>query len=160
MSLRRKKCRCCHELFPPYPQTYRQQITCEKPECRAWRKRRKWERWSERNPLYGASRRAKQKRWRQKHGAAYMRRYRKEHAAYVKRNRRWQRARDAKRRNLVKPTAWSAVCREKRRQNHALRLLVKPTEWPELLFHELDGVWAQLGGISNLVKPTAIDPSP
>lgn len=160
MSRRRKKCRSCRELFQPKPQTYRHQITCEKPECRAWRIRRKWRNWSERNPLYGVSRRGKQKRWRRECGAEYMRRYRKEHVAYVNRNRRLQGARDAKRRNLVKPTAWSAVCLEKRKRNRTLRFLVKPTEWPDLLFHELDGLWAQLGGISNLVKPTDLEQSP
>ncbi len=157
MSRRRKKCRCCHELFQPHPQTYRQQITCLKKACRARRRREKWRRWREKNPLYSQSRRGKQKRWRQERGAAYMRRYRKEHVAYETENRRRQQERDRKRRNLVKPTEWGVICREKARQNRSLRLLVKPTEWVELLFHELDDIWGHLDRFSILVKPTDID---
>ena len=156
MGRRRKKCRCCRELFPPHPQTYRQQITCDKAACRRWRIRRKWRRWSRRNPLYGESRRAKLKGWREAHGAAYMRRYRRERPAYAERNRRLQRQRDLAKRNLVKPTEWSRLCREKSKRIRALRRLVKPTEWPEVLGQEIDGIWRFLGARKNLVKPTAM----
>lgn len=156
MSQRRKKCRSCGELFRPHPQTYRQQITCSKKSCCAWRRRRKWRLWAQKDPVYADSRRSKLRRWRVERGAAYMRDYRRSHGAYVERNRRLQRERDRKRRFLVKPTAWESLCREKRRRNRVLRRLVKPTEWPTVLWRELDGIWGSLSRVSILVKPTGM----
>jgi hypothetical protein len=157
MSRRRKKCRCCHELFQPHAQSYRQQITCDKAACRAWRRRWKWRRWAAKNPLYGMSRLGKQKAWREKNGAAYMRGYRQTHAGYVAGNRRLQRQRDRERRHLVKPTEWGLICREKSTRIRRLHMLVKPTEWPAVLRQEIDGIWRVLSRSWMLVKPTDMD---
>lgn len=152
MSRRRKKCRCCRELFQPHPQTYRQQITCDKPECRAWRRQQALEEWRAKNPVYEESRREKILQWQKEHGAAYMREYREDHPAYVEENRRRQAERDQKNGNLVKRNEWSRVCIEKRRRNRLLRDLVKRNEWPGVLWREIGGVWKELGRSTILVK--------
>lgn len=152
MSRRRKKCRCCREPFDPHPQTYRQQITCDKPACRSWRLRRAQKNWRGDNPLYEDSRIGKRKRWREKNGAAYMREYRGSHEAYVERNRQKQRDRDRQKGNLVKQNEWSQVCIENAARIRRLRFLVKQNEWMGVMWREIDGIWWKLSRFSNLVK--------
>lgn len=154
MIRRRKKCRFCRELFHPHPQTYRQQITCEKAACRSWRRRQAQAEWRVKNPLYDQSRRGKVRRWQEERGAAYMRGYRANHPAYVAENRRRQRDRDLGRGVLVKQNEWRRLCLEKRRRNRLLRGLVKRDEWPSVLWQELDGIWGSLSRARILVKPT------
>lgn len=137
MSRRRKKCRCCGELFQSHPQTYRQQITCSKPSCRAWRRRRAQKKWWAREPLYNDSRSAKLRNWRQTH-AGYWRHWRDKHPGYVKRNRQFQRRRDVlKGGNLAKQNEWSRVWREKTMQKARLHDLAKQNEWRRFI----DGIW-------------------
>lgn len=133
MSRRRKKCRCCHELFHPHPQTYRQQITCRKPACRAWRRRRAQANWRAQEPLYDEKRHGKLRAWREAHGD-YWRRWRAKHPAYERRNRRLQKRRDARKRGiLAKRDEWSAIWHEKTLQKARLERLAKQNEWPRFI---------------------------
>src|SRR3989338_2742793 len=155
--MRRKLCRSCKELYLPEPQTYRQQKTCNKRSCRDWRIREKWRRWILKNPLYGQSRKVKQKQWRDGH-VGYWKRWRKMHSEYVNRNRKEQKRRDAKKRGfLAKPTEWRQVYIEKLDRIRSLRFLAKPTECEEVLFYQIEGLCCYLKQELLLAKPTDID---
>lgn len=155
--MRRKKCRCCGELYEPYVPTYRRQKVCSKVACREWWAREKWRRWSQKDPLYGAGRKVKQKQWRKKH-REYWRRWRQSHPGYVKRNCKLQKARDAKKRGfLAKPTDWKRISLEKLRGIGGLRNLAKPTDWSEKMGLRIDGILKYLKGEVLLAKPTVID---
>ena len=158
--MRRKKCRCCHTLYLPYPQTYRQQITCNKKSCRAWRNREKWKNFIRKDPLYGQSQKVKQKQWRQSH-PHYWKAWRKNHAAYVARNRRLQKVRDARKLGfLAKLTEWRAFWLqnlEKLREIKNLQNLAKATEWEGVLGQQIDGVLDYLRAQVLLAKATATD---
>lgn len=155
---RRKKCRCCQQWYPPHPQTYRQQKTCERPACRAQRRRQAWHAWSLKNPLSPASRHQKVAHWRAPHGAASMRRYRQTHPAYVRRNRALQHRRDTRRRLLVKPTVWNSLHREKLTRIRTLRSLVTPNECTVVLAQQIDGLCRYLAWAVPLVTPNAMAP--
>ena len=151
MSRRRKKCRCCRELYHPHPQTYRQQITCDKPACRAWRRRQAQSEWRSKNPLYDDHRRPKLETWRRTH-RSYWRKWRAAHPAAVTRNRRLQKRRDAlKRANLAKQNEWIRVWREETMQKARLRDLAKQNEWKRFV----DGIFRKM----NLAKRNAMAPA-
>jgi len=155
--MRRKRCCCCHKLYWPHPQTYRQQKTCDKEFCRAWRLQEKWKLWSRKNPLYGQSRKGKLRLWRQEH-PGYWKAWRKQHPYYVSRNRLAQKARNAKnRRWIAKPTEWSSICIDKLRQIVSLRLIAKPTAWEDVLIWKIDGICRYLKAQVLIAKPTDID---
>ena len=157
MNRRRKKCHCCRDLYRPHPQTYRQQKTCDKPACRAWRRRRKWKRWQRKHPVRGEGYRAHQVTWRGKH-RGYHRTWVKEHPGYVERNRQAQKKRNLEKRGMiVKPTEWKRVRREKLKRIRSLRLIVKPTEWRGVEGLALDGVLRYLEWAEMIVKPTDMD---
>ena len=107
MGRRRKKCRCCGELFLPCMQTYRQQITCDKDPCRRWQRRGAQMNWRLKNIGYDESRGAKLAQWRAAH-PGYWREWRAGHPGYVERNRQDQKRRDAvKRGDLAKQNEWT-----------------------------------------------------
>ena len=150
--MRKKKCRCCRRWYLPQAQTYRQQKTCNKASCRAWRKRQAPKAWRLRNPLYSESGRVKQKQWRQKH-LGYWRAWRKAHPGYVERNRKTQKNRNAKNRGLIaKRNEWNAICIEKLRGIALLRLIAKENEWKETIFHQIDGLCRYLEGQLMIAK--------
>ena len=98
--MRRKRCRCCHELYLPDSRGYRQQKTCSKPGCRAWRKRQAVKAWKLKNPIYALSDPVKQKKWRKEH-KGYWKKRRSKHSGYVMRNRKAQRLRNAGNRCVI-----------------------------------------------------------
>lgn len=129
MKRRRKKCRCCGELFLPCIQTYRQQITCNKESCRAWRRRQAQAKWRMVNPEYDESCREKRAAWRAAH-PDYWGKWRAHHPGYVRRNRQAQKRRDAvKRGNLAKQNEWNHKRIDYKRQIGLLAHLAKQNEW-------------------------------
>lgn len=129
MSRRRKKCRCCGELFLPCSQTYRQQITCNKEPCRAWRRRQAQRNWRIKNSGYDESRGAKQARWRAAH-PNYWREWRERHPGYVAGNRQGQKQRDAVKRGvLAKQNEWIRKRVDYQHQIERLACLAKQNEW-------------------------------
>lgn len=129
MSRRRKKCRCCGELFLPCAQTYRQQITCDKEPCRRWRRRHAQMKWRIKNPGYDESCGAKRGQWRAAH-PEYWREWRAQHPGYVERNRQAQKRRDAmKRVVLAKQNEWIRKQLEYKRRITRLGHLAKQNEW-------------------------------
>ena len=155
--MRRKRCRCCQQLYLPCPQTYRQQKTCKKPGCRAVRKRRAQKAWSRKNPYYWESCRSKQKLWREKN-KGYWGQWRKEHPGYVKGNRRMQKRRDARKRGfLAKQDTWNAICIDKLGRIKAVGDLAKQDEWTQAQGRQIDGILNYLKGQLVLAKQDAID---
>lgn len=146
--MRKKLCRCCRELYQPDPRAYSQQITCSKPACRAWRILQKWRNYLAKDPEYAASRKIKQKIWRENH-PDYWRAWRKKHPQYVARNRKLQKGRDAKKgKFLAKPTEWRLIFRqnlESIREIPQAMLSCKATEIGRV--HSL-----QIGGILTYLK--------
>ena len=129
MSRRRKKCRCCGELFLPCPQTYRQQITCDKESCRAWRRRQAQANWRIKNLDYDESRGGKTAQWRAAH-PDYWREWRARHPGYVGRNRQGQKRRDGVKRGiLAKQNEWIRKRIEYEHQIVHLAHLAKQNEW-------------------------------
>ena len=134
--MRRKRCRCCRELYQPDPRTYLQQTTCNKASCRIWRKRQAQKIFSLKNPFYWDGESQEQKTWRQSH-PDYWRQWRAKHPQYVARNRKAQKARDAKKRGFLakqdeRRPIWLQNL-EQLRQIRNLHLLAKQDECLELL---------------------------
>jgi len=147
--MRRKRCRCCRKLYQPDLRTYRQQKTCSKQACRAWRIRQKWRNYLQKDPEYASSRKIKQKIWRENH-PDYWRTWRKGHPTYVTRNRRLQKARDAKKAEfLAKPTEWRLIYRqniESIRKISQAMLSCKATEIGRVHSLQIDGILTYLKG--------------
>ena len=156
--MRRKRCRCCRELYQPDPRTYRQQITCDKKSCRIWRKRRAQRIWSLKNPLYWDGERPEQKEWRAEH-RDYYRQWRAKHPEYVKRNRKMQKARNGKNRGLIakqdeRRPIWLQNFEYLRRIRN-LRAIAKQDEYLELLRRYLwRQVWIAKQDDIALAKPS------
>mgnify|MGYP007100742721 CR=1 FL=1 len=129
MSRRRKKCRCCGNLFLPCAQTYREQITCEKESCRRWRRGRAQWKWRAKNPGYDESGEVKRAQWRAAH-RNYWREWRARHPGYVSRNREGQKRRDAlKRGGLAKQNEWIRKRVDYQSRIARLAHLAKQNEW-------------------------------
>ena len=155
--MRRKRCRCCRKLYFPHSQTYRQQKTCDKESCRAWRKRQALKEWRLKNPLYPESCRAKQKLWRQNH-SRYWKAWRKTHPGYVQRNGRLQKVRNARNRGVIaKRNEWKEVCLEKSARIRSLRLIAKENEWNGIAFRQIDGICRYLQSQALIAKRNDID---
>jgi len=158
--MREKRCRCCCQFYQPHPQTYRQQKTCNKESCRAWRKSQALKTWRMKNPLYDESRKSKLKFWRESH-PGYWKEWRQLHPAYVARNRKAQKVRDARKRGfLAKRNEWRSFWLQKldelgKIQN--LRDLAKQNEWDNVLASQIDGVLQYLRGQVLLAKRNDID---
>ena len=147
--MRKKRCKCCRELYPPDPRTYLQQKTCDKESCRAWRLRQKWRNYIEKDPQYASSRKIKQKQWRESH-PGYWRAWREAHREYVARNLKLQKARDAKKRGfLAKPTEWRLISRqnlESIRKISKATTSCKATEIGQVHSLQIDGILKYLQG--------------
>lgn len=155
--MKRKRCVCCHELYLPDPRTCRQQKTCTKPSCRAWRKQRAVKAWKLRNPLCAENDPVKQKQWRKKH-SKYWKQWRSKHPGYVVHNRKAQRSRNAKTRGLIaKGNEINSICTDKLDQIRLLRLIAKGNEWHEILFRQVDGICRYLKGQLVIAKGNDID---
>ena len=158
--MRRKLCHCCRKLYQPHPQTYRQQKTCDKESCRAWRKSQAVKAWKLKYPKYAQSDPAEQELWRKAH-PNYWKTWRESHPAYVARNQKAQRVRDAKKRGfLAKGNAWRPIWLQnldQLRQIRNLRNLAKRNEWTEVPLLQIDGICRYLKGQVSLVKGNAID---
>lgn len=116
-----KKCRYCGQWYAPHPQTYRRQKACSKPECQTQRAREAVRGWHVKNPAYDDEREVYYRQWQKEHPGYW----RKRTATQVKRNRDQQRARDRKKRNLVKRNDWNGVHAEKLMRIRHLGHLVK-----------------------------------
>ena len=158
--MRRKLCRCCRKLYLPHPQTYRQQKTCDKASCRAWRKSRALKCWRLKNPFYDKSRENKLKSWRESH-SGYWKEWRELHPAYEARNLKAQKARDARKRGfLAKRNEWRAFWLQKLeelREIQNLRDLAKRNAWESVLACQIDGVVRYLRNQVLLAKRNDID---
>ena len=155
--MRKKRCKCCHELYEPLVHTYREQKTCDKPACRAWRKRQAYRNWEARNPLYKKLNLVKQQRWRARH-RGYWKRWRRHHPGYVRRNQKAQRARNAKNRGMIaKTNALNLICIAKLRQIRFLHVIAKENAWQEVVQHQIDGICRYLQGQLLIAKENAMD---
>ena len=158
--MRRKLCRCCHKVYLPHPQTYRQQKTCDEPSCRAWRKSQALKGWRAKNPFYDKSRENKLKTWRAAH-SGYWKEWRQLHPAYAAGNRRRQKARDAEKRGfLAKRNEWRAFWLQnlyELSEIKNLRDLAKRNEWEGAVELQIEGVLGYLRGQLMLAKRNAID---
>jgi hypothetical protein len=158
--MRKKRCKCCHELYEPLRHTYREQKTCNKPACRAWRKKQAYKNWAARNPLCKKLNLIKQRKWRARN-VMYWKEWRRHHPGYVRRNRRAQRVRNAKNRGLIaKTNALNLVCIEKLRQIRFLHVIAKENAWEEVVQHQIDGICQYLQGQLLIAKENAIDTPP
>lgn len=150
--MRRKRCRCCKELYLPDVRTYRQQKSCNKKSCRAWRRKRALKEWRLKNPLYSESCRVKQRLWRENH-RGYWRNWRLRHPGYVKRNRKAQEYRNAKNRGLIaKRNETKSFHIEKLERIRSLRLIAKENETNEIPLRQIDGICRYLEGQMVIAK--------
>lgn len=155
--MRRKRCRCCRELYLPEPRSYRQQKTCRKMSCRRWRRQRAWRGWSMRHPIYWESRKIKQKKWRREH-ADYWASWRRRHPEYLRRNRLRQRVRNAKNRGLIaKSNDLNTLHIDKLRQILLLRWIAKPNDLEESVCQQIDGLCRYLLWCRRIAKPNDMD---
>lgn len=155
--MRKKRCKCCHELYEPDPRTYRQQKTCKKERCRKQRKKKAVKAWKLKNPFSIKNNPIKQKRWRQRH-PNYWKEWRSRHPGYVERNRLAKRSRDAKRRGMVaKGNEIESICIEKLDQISSLRLVAKGNERQQIIDWQIEGICKYLKGILLVAKRNDID---
>lgn len=98
-----RQCRYCQKSFTPTKYNPRQKV-CGSKSCQRQRQYENRRALLARDPEYQQVCKDAQQKWRQREGAAYMRRYRKRQSAYRKGNVTRQQARDGQRRlqNLVK----------------------------------------------------------
>jgi len=64
---RQKRCVYCGRYYKPDPRARQVQKSCQRPTCRAKRKRESHKRWLEANPDYFKGRYSEVKSWREKH---------------------------------------------------------------------------------------------
>lgn len=64
---RRKRCKCCEDLFTPNPRTKGNQKYCSKPECQTTRQRKNEKDWRIQNPDCVSYSQEQTRQWRQAH---------------------------------------------------------------------------------------------
>jgi hypothetical protein len=97
------RCLYCHQLFTPSIY-HRNQKVCSRPGCQTRRRQDSRQAQLTRDRQYRDTCQDSRRKWREQHGAAYMRQYRQDHPTYTTENCRQQSTRDRRRqaRNLVK----------------------------------------------------------
>lgn len=100
------RCPYCHQPFTPSIYNRNQKV-CSRPSCQFRRRQESRQSQLKRDPEYREICQDSRRKWREQHGAAYMRQYRQDHPDYQTQNRRQQSNRDQRRqaRNLVKNNA-------------------------------------------------------
>jgi hypothetical protein len=151
---RRKTCLVCHELYSPYPRSYRRQKICSNLACqRAWA-RHLWVQWREKNPLGVGVSRAKSAKWAEGH-PGYWKQWRKAHPGYVERNRMAQEERNRTKRSVIaKPKGLEGVHRRKLRR---MSVIAKTKGIAEAFPVIVDDVVSYLGWFWLIAKTKEMD---